>query len=114
MAQVESANARLKEDAALNSQSAAELRQTATDLEALFRRREMYLNNILRRYHEITEQYRAMSGVLDSRRDREAAPVNTTEISRIQNAIALADEDLKQINALNAQASRLEKKLPVK
>ena len=74
----------------------------------------MYLNNILRRYREITEQYHAMAGVLDSRRDREAAPVNNTEISRIQNAISLADEDLKQINALNAQASRLEKKLPVK
>ena len=74
----------------------------------------MYLNNILRRYREITEQYRAMSGVLDSRRDREAAPVGSTEIARIQNAIALAEEDLKQIDALNAQAARLEKKLPVR
>ena len=36
------------------------------------------------------------------------------EIARIQNAIALAEEDLKQIDALNAQASRLEKKLPAK
>jgi hypothetical protein len=74
----------------------------------------MYLNNILRRYREITEQYRAMSGVLDSRRDREAAPVRSTEIGRIQNAIALAEEDLKQIDALNAQAARIEKKLPSK
>ncbi len=111
MAQLESANAKLRGDATRASQSAAQLDQTASELEGLFRRREMYLNNILRRYREITEQYRAMSGVLDSRRNREAAPVSSTEISRIQNAIALAEEDLKQIGALNAQASRLEKKL---
>jgi len=114
MAEIESANAKLKEQAAASGQSAAQLKQTASDLESLFRRREMYLNNILRRYREITEQYRAMSGVLDSRRDREAAPARGTEIGRIQNAIALAEEDLKQIDALNAQAARLEKKLPAK
>jgi len=114
MAQIESANAKLKEEAAASGQSAAQLKQTSSDLEGLFRRREMYLNNILRRYREITEQYRALSGVLDSRRDREAAPVRSTEIGRIQNAIALAEEDLKQIDTLNAQAARLEKKLPSK
>lgn len=114
MAQVESANAKLKEEASAAGQSATQLKQTASDLEGLFRRREMYLNNILRRYREITEQYRAMSGVLGSRRDREAAPVGGTEIARIQNAIALAEDDLKQIEALNAQASRLEKKLPAR
>jgi chromosome segregation ATPase len=114
MAQIESANAKLKEEASTAGQSAAQLKQISSDLQGLFRRREMYLNNILRRYREITEQYRAMSGVLASRRDREAAPVGNTEIARIQNAIALAEEDLKQIDALNAQASRLEKKLPAK
>jgi chromosome segregation ATPase len=112
MAEIESANAKLKEQANASGQSAAQLKQTSSDLEGVFRRREMYLNNILRRYREITEQYRAMSGVLDSRRDREAAPVHGTEIGRIQNAIALAEEDLKQIDVLNAQAARLEKKLP--
>jgi chromosome segregation ATPase len=114
MAQIESANARLKDEASATGQSAAQLKQTTSDLEGLFRRREMYLNNILRRYREITEQYRAMSGVLTSRRDRESAPVGGTEIARIQNAIALAEEDLKQIDALSAQSSRLEKKLLAK
>ncbi|MCU1275199.1 MAG: hypothetical protein JWO48_2630 [Bryobacterales bacterium] len=110
--QLENAAAKVNQDAAAGKQSAAQMKQTASDLEGIFRRREMYLNNILRRYKEVTEQYRALSGVLDSRRDREAAPVNGTEISRIQNTIAQAEEDLKQINALNVQASRLEKKLP--
>jgi chromosome segregation ATPase len=109
---LESDNARLKEAAAAGQQSAAQLNQTISDLEQVFRRREMYLSNILRRYREITEQYRALSGVMDSRRDRESAPVSGAEISRIQNAIALSEEDMKQVSALSAQAQRLEKKLP--
>jgi len=109
--QLENASAKVNQDAAAGKQSAAQMKQNVSDLEGIFRRREMYLNNILRRYKEVTEQYRALSGVLDSRRDRDAAPVNGTEISRIQNTIALAEEDFKQINALNVQASRLEKKL---
>ena len=113
VADLETANSRLKEEAATGKQSAVQTQQTVSDLEGVFRRREMYLNDILRRYKEITEQYRAMSGVRDSR-DREAAPVSSAEISRIQNTIALAEEDLKQIYALNAQAQRLQKKLPAK
>ena len=113
LAEIENLNAKLKEDAAGGRQSAAQTQQTVSDLEGIFRRREVYLNNILRRYREITEQYRAVSGVRDGR-DREAGPLGSAEISRIQNSIALAEEDLKQISALNAQAQRLQKKLPSK
>jgi len=111
-AQVEAANAKLKQEVSSRKQSYADAGETVAALQGIFHRREMYLNDILRRYREITEQYRSMSGVLDSRRDREAAPISNTEISRIQNAIALAEEDLKQIYALNAQAAALQKKLP--
>ncbi len=110
--QLEKSNARLKEDAAAK-QSTAPAQQIISDLEGIFRRRETHLNNILRRYREITEQYRAMSGVMDSQRDRGVA-TSAAEISRIQNSIALAEEDLKQINVLNAQAALLERKLPVR
>ena len=113
IAQLESLNARMKEDAGSGKQSYSQMQQIVSDLDGIFRRREMYLNNILRRYREITEQYRAISGVSASR-DRETASVGSAEISRIQNSIALAEEDLKQISALNAQASRLETKLQAK
>jgi chromosome segregation ATPase len=109
-AQLDSVNARLKEEASAKQQLSSQMQQNVSDLEGLFRRREMYLNNILRRYRDITEQYRALSGVNGSR-DRGTAPVSSAEISRIQNSIALAEEDLKQISALSAQVSRLEKKL---
>jgi regulator of replication initiation timing len=110
---LESLNARLKAEAAAGRQSAAETQQTVSDLENIFRRREMYLNNILRRYREITEQYRAMSGVQDGR-DRAATPLSSAEISRIQNSLALAEDDLKQLTTLSAQAQRLQKKLPAR
>jgi len=113
MADLENLNARLKEEAAAGKQSSTQAQQTVSDLAGIFRRREMYLNNILRRYKEITEQYRAMVGVRDGR-DPQASPLSSPDLSRIQNAIALADEDLKQISALNAQAERLQKKLTVK
>ena len=113
IAQLENSNARLKEETAAAKQSPAPAQQIIADLEGIFRRRETYLNNILRRYREITEQYRAMSGVMDSQRDRGAA-AGAAEISRIQNSISLAEDDLKQITALNAQASRLERKLPAR
>jgi len=109
-AQLESVNARLKQEAASSQQVSSQMQQNISDLDGLFRRREMYLNNILRRYREITEQYRALSGV-NASRDHGAATVGSAEISRIQNTIALAEEDLKQISALSAQVSRLEKKL---
>ena len=113
LAELENLNAKLKNEAANGRQSSAQTQQTIADLENIFHRREMYLNNILRRYKEITEQYRALSGVRDGR-DREAGPQSGAEISRIQNSIALAEEDLKQISTLNVQAERLQKKLPVK
>jgi chromosome segregation ATPase len=113
LAGLENLNAKLKDEATTGRQLSTQTQQTISDLESIFQRREMYLNNILRRYKEITEQYRAMSGIRDGR-DREAGPLSSAEISRIQNSIALAEEDLKQVSALNVQAERLQKKLPVK
>ena len=115
LAELESASANWKQESAKASQSAAQFDQTVSErLENLFRRRETFVNNILRRYREITEQYRAMVGVMDSRRDRQSAPVDSSDISRIQNAISLTEEDIRQIHALDAQVQRLEKKLPSK
>ncbi len=113
VADLEKLNAKLKDDAATMKQASAQTQQTVSDLEGIFHRRENYLNNVLRRYKDITEQYRAASGVRDGR-DRESTTIGAAEISRIQNSVALAEEDLKQISALSAQAERLQKKLPIR
>ncbi len=114
LAEMETANQRLREDTAKNAGSANQILQLSTELQDLNRRRDTYVSNILRRYKDIADQYRALSVALDGRRDRQSAPLGEAELSRIQNAIAMTEEDLRQINALNAQASRILKKAPAR
>ncbi|MBI2680972.1 MAG: hypothetical protein HYX25_08210 [Candidatus Solibacter usitatus] len=114
LAELETANTRLREDAAKNTGAASQLIQISSELQDLNRRRDTYASSILRRYKDITDQYRALSAALDGRRDRQSAPLGEAELARIQNAIAMTEEDLRQINALNAQAARLLKKAPAR
>ncbi|MDX2151565.1 MAG: hypothetical protein SFV54_12580 [Bryobacteraceae bacterium] len=72
-------------------------------IEDLNRRREIYLTNLQRRYRDITDQMRAMALRLDNPQERP----NQMDLSRIQTAIQSAEEDLKQLANLNAQAARL-------
>ena len=111
VAQLEAANARLRQASAAVAPQNPQAAQYASQLQEISRRRDVYLNSIIRRYRELTDQYRAMTGVLDGRRDREASPVSGLELSRIQSTIAMAEEDLRQIDSLNAQALRIERKL---
>jgi DNA repair exonuclease SbcCD ATPase subunit len=76
--------------------------RTAGEIDELARRREVYLTSILRRYREVTDLYRGAAL---------RAETPGADQTRIQNAIAGADEDLKQLQALNAQADRLHRAL---
>lgn len=111
IARLEAANARLRQTSAAAAPQSPQAAQLVSELQEITRRREVYLNSIIRRYRELTDQYRAMMGVLDSRREREPSPVSAVELSRIQSTIAMAEEDLRQIDSLNAQALRIERKL---
>jgi chromosome segregation ATPase len=108
---LEADNAKLKSDNKESSARAAELGRVAADLEDVDRRRDPYLTSIMRRYRDLTAQFRAMSGMLDSSRDPNASAFGSEELTRIQNAVSLADDDLRQLNELNARALQLEKKL---
>jgi uncharacterized protein YhaN len=113
LADLESSNQRLREETAQSTGSATQLLKLSSDLQDVNRRREIYVSNILRRYKDMTDQYRALSAALDGRRERQAgAPLGEAELSRIQNTIAMTEEDLRQINALNAQAAGILKKIP--
>ena len=105
LAQLETANASLREENRLSAARVAQLTPVLRDLEELDRRREAYLANILRRYKDVTEQYRAIGGRLD------ASQEGTAELARIRESIAQAEEDLRQLSGLNAQASRLQRRL---
>ncbi len=107
--ETEAANQQLRKQVSEINQRSVRRRQTGTELEELGRRRESYLNNILGRYREATDLFRTMSLRIDNPRDT-GSPFSN-DLSRIQQAIQLADEDLRQLRVLNAQAARLQKEL---
>jgi hypothetical protein len=111
LVQVEIANTKLKEQNGADAQRANQLLQVAQELQEVNRRRDVYLTSLLRRYKEVTDQYRALSAVVENRRDTDAAAVSGTDLARIQQAISMAEDDLRQVNALNAQALRIGRKL---
>jgi DNA repair exonuclease SbcCD ATPase subunit len=117
--QLETTNKKLREEAAGTAQKANQQLQALNELQEIYRRRESYLNTLISRYREITEQYRAFSSVLENRRGPEGTSgsgisIAGPELGRIQNSIAMAEEDLRQLTTLNAQVLRIQKKLPTK
>ena len=111
LAALEADNAKLKSDNSAASARAAEFARVVAQLQDLDSRRDAYLTSIMRRYRDITSQFRAMSGMLGSSRDSNSSPLSDAALTRIQNAVSAADDDLRQLSELNAQARQLEKKL---
>jgi chromosome segregation ATPase len=99
IAQLEVQMHKLRDESGANAKQAAQLTQLAADLQDIFRRRETYISNILSRYKEITEQYRVVA--LD----------HTTDVARIQQALSMAEEDMRQLHSLNARALLIQRKL---
>jgi type IV secretory pathway VirB10-like protein len=107
--QQEAANKALREEVKVaESKAAAHLAGWSREVEDLNRRREQYLTGIFRRYGEITELYRVLATRLANPREQQAPP--TTELARIQNAITMAEEDLRQLRHLDVQAANLARK----
>jgi chromosome segregation ATPase len=104
-------NTKMKNDNSSGSAREAEILRVVAQLQDLDSRRDAYLTSIMRRYRDITNQFRAMSGMLDSSRDPKSSPLSDAELTSIQNAVSSADDDLRQLTELNAQARQLEKKL---
>jgi chromosome segregation ATPase len=109
LADVEITNQQLRSRTDDSVRRLASLRKLSGDLEDLTQRREAYMTNILGRYREATDLFRAMSLRLDNL--RESTTVSGNDLSRIQNAVSLAEEDMRQLRALNTRASRLQKEL---
>ncbi len=111
VAALEAERAKLRGENPEGSDHTAEFRRAASSLQDVDQRREVYLTSIMRRYRDITSQFTAMSGMLDSSRNPNPGGFNSEALARIQNIISLADDDLRQLSDLNAQARQLEKKL---
>jgi chromosome segregation ATPase len=111
---LEAENNKLKNDAGEGSARTAEVERVAASLQDLDRRRDTYLMSISRRYRDVTSQIRAMSGMSDSSREVSSSACSSEALGRIQNTVSQADDDMRQLNELNAQARQLEKKLAKK
>lgn len=91
-----------------------QLRLTAStlrELDDIASRRETYLSNLQRKYRDVNDQLRSLSARLDRYRDTSSAPSFSTDLPRLQSLVQSAEEDLRQVQALNAQAQRLSKRL---
>jgi len=113
-AALETDNAKLKTDAAATSTRASDVSHFIAGLQDLEHRRDVYLTSILRRYRDITGEFRAMSGMLDTGHDPGSNACSGAVLSRIQNAVSSAEDDMRQLSELNARAQKLEKQLDQK
>ena len=111
LSQTEAANRRLREEAAAQAQRSSGLARAVAELEDLDRRRENVLASVLRRYREVSEQYRALAGTPDARRPIDASAVRVADFSRINESLNMAEDDLRQLRALDAQAQSAHRRL---
>lgn len=90
---------------------AADLAHIVASLQDIDRRRDVYLTSILRRYRDITGEFNAMSGMLNTSHDPNSGACGGAALSRIQNAVNSAEDDMRQVSELNARSQKLEKQL---
>ncbi len=114
LAALQADNAKLKTDTAAITTRATDVAHIIDNLQDLDRRRDVYLTSILRRYRDITGEFRAMSGMLDTGHDPNSGACGGAALSRIQNAVNSAEDDLRQLSELSARAQKLEKQLEQK
>jgi chromosome segregation ATPase len=116
LSQVQTENKRSRDQFLEASQKLARTQKAIAELQDIYRRRDNYLTSLLSRYRDVNRQYRALANVLENRAPSETTPGGSggpvgPEIARIQDAIQLAEEDIRQLNNLGAQAQRLQKQL---
>jgi chromosome segregation ATPase len=111
VAALEADNTELKTNNATVTTRAADVAHIIASLQDLDRRRDVYLTSILRRYRDITGEFRAMSSMLDTSHDGSSGACSGAVLTRIQNAVNSAEDDLNQLNELNARSQKLEKQL---
>lgn len=117
-AALEADNTKLKTDNESIASKGGDAAHIIASLQDLDRRRDAYLTSILRRYRDISSDFRAMTGMLDTSHDPNREPTggacSGAFLGRIQNAVSSAEDDLRQINELNERSQKLAKQLPKK
>jgi DNA repair exonuclease SbcCD ATPase subunit len=110
-AALEAENAQMKTSTDAANTRAADVARIVSNLQDLERRRDVYLTSILRRYRDITAEFRTMGSMMDTSHDPGTSGCSSAALSRIQGAITSAEDDLRQINDLDERSQKLEKQL---
>jgi chromosome segregation ATPase len=76
------------------------------EIEDLNRRRETLVASLQRRYRDVTDTYRAFSLNLQHR-EQGGAAIQAGDLSRIQNSIQQAEDELRQLQGLNSRLAQL-------
>lgn len=109
--EVKAANERLKAAQSDQAARAADAGRLIASLQDLNRRRDSELTSLARRYRDISNQFRAMGGMLDANRGPGASAMSESALTRIQSTVSQAEDDFRQLNEINARIQQLEKKL---
>jgi chromosome segregation ATPase len=96
----------LQERSARAEAAAAKVAVSTKELEDLNRRREAFLTTILRRFREVNDLYRNFTLAAQTR-DTPATGLQAGDLSRIQTTIQQAEDDLRQLQTLNARVAQL-------
>ena len=99
---VETSEKLLRDRLARAESAPAKVADVSREVEDLNRRREALLMALLRGYREVGDLYRNVALNAQTRDGMQAG-----ELSRIQTAIQQAEDDLRQLQALNARMARL-------
>lgn len=86
--------------------AATKMTSLSREVEDLNRRREAQIATLQRRYREVNDVYRAFL-LNEQNRERAGAGNQAGDISRVQNSIQQAEDDLRQIQVLNARIAIL-------
>jgi hypothetical protein len=93
-------------DRAVRAEAAAAKSAALTkDTEDMLRRREVLVTGLMRRYRDVTDLYRNFT-LNAQTRETPGAGLQAGDLSRIQSAIQQAEEDLRQLNSLNARLAQ--------
>lgn len=107
LVRLETSEKLVREAAGKAEVNAARAMRTGQELEQLNQRREVLLASIVRRYREVTDQYRTLSLRVQSRAEQLGLDPGAGELSRIQSSVQQAEEEMRQLNSLSAQAAKV-------
>ncbi len=104
MFEAENENLRKAQASAVRTVAHSSAPSPEGELDELSRRRDAYLKSLIRRYRDIDNDYRAFM------RDPQGPHSSDPAILRIQATLSQAEEDLRQIDSLNAKTLLVEKR----